>query len=1536
MAARSVSLVQLTAALVAARKALRLDAVSSLLLALPRQNRINKRFSTSYTNKLMKQTNNALKYLLAQYRAIFKNAYFKGLVPAMLVTAGLAAGQANAAAVTDIDTINTSADEIFEIDGEAADGNNQLQLNVSSGDSLDKDLNIIVGDKDHHIQTATSNTAGSTVLFNGNGHNITITDDDNTVGGFTFGGSSVTSKLQIKNLGTLTIDGAKVNLNVPDSNTNIANNQVGVDVGANNVIIQNGALVNLNNELDGSGNRANTILRGYNIEITGEDTIVNVGSTDLTGSNTTKNTKAVLGWQQFRDEQGGVDYSGSNITVDGATINLTGIQVEGSFGASSYHPGYTARVAGNSFIADNARIVVSGGASGGAMFEVHETTLNNSVLDIKDGVVLNLEMQDYSTNFKDKKEEKDANINYNGTATINGGLVKVDGALMVTRGGTLKIADDVVLTAVSDAADDTFDGAIHVSLNGTPTGNYKNTVLSTLELSSSTLNKFLNDKTEVIQDGTTTVADSLGQVNVGLGGRIHFTDTTQVEIAQFTFDNAAGAGHINVAGISDSSTGLQDTTAIEGGFTVDSVANALDGTRTIVASNMSIGRSLIADSTVTSTTDWEQVKSGNSSYAFRFEANDLTLGSERGTFLNQNNWNGFDSSESAIGAHELKAHRSITFIDGTSDVYTLQDDVVLDTTLGQSETILGSTTSATTGTLNGDDVTVDGGSIKIEGGAWTTTQGQAITLADGSLTVAAAHAGEEKKDGLDLAATIGGVATSLTVNGGAFVIDKATDASAEPTITVTGASGATALLDLRGTSVTWGSGSVTVAGASTRDSKTDILSDAGEGQLFITGAQFKNFITTDGATPSATKLTLGDDGVLFADGTISGDIDVGTFVTDAAAAGKVYFSGAGTFATTGALSITADTRRTDSDVLALGEGTIDAQSITLNNKGIAANNKGDLDKDIFTVSGGTLVVASGLSSPNSVVEFKSNGASGSILELDTDDNAQGGLINTNLRFSGANSGLYASQGQWAFAEGKDAYFAGGATFNVGASAEEYAILGDTVSLTLDNLNVTGTSRNTVAEGGSLTVNTMQAGDGSTFDVQGQFTINGRADIDGTSASTEIDEVKKADDTAGIDLAKATFNVNGPDAQLKLGNVATETLVKITAGELADKAKTTVDVNKALGDAVINLSNHGMLYLDFSSGTTITAQNAKDLKASLIDSMGNGILNVGSGSLDIKWDDETNLITSWDNVKDFANVEGVTSDKVMATLINKVAVGTVVTGGHYGAIQTDFAAPTALNIDGNLGLHQARDTDGDGAAYFVFSSDASGKQQAVGVSLATNSSLLLDGAGKIGAISGNLGSELVITQGQFSGANVGVTEVLGAIKDVGYVEVGNDTTVAGDITADELRVEAGNSLSNVFTDGAYNTVVTNADILGNASFSTQNLTLDARNGRALSYNDSWIMGQVEIGDTLKLLSNQTTDLVDTAGNAIHANELIIAGGTVKTVNTVLDSGSAILVGLDAQTRVDTDANDGINKTASYTGAFETQTLDLNGGALTNSR
>ena len=59
----------------------------------------------------VKLSNNALNFLLAQYRAIFKRAYVKGLASAVILTAGLAAGQAQAA-YTPLESGTASWDEI--------------------------------------------------------------------------------------------------------------------------------------------------------------------------------------------------------------------------------------------------------------------------------------------------------------------------------------------------------------------------------------------------------------------------------------------------------------------------------------------------------------------------------------------------------------------------------------------------------------------------------------------------------------------------------------------------------------------------------------------------------------------------------------------------------------------------------------------------------------------------------------------------------------------------------------------------------------------------------------------------------------------------------------------------------------------------------------------------------------------------------------------------------------------------------------------------------------------------------------------------------------------------------------------------------------------------------------------------------------------------------------------------------------------------------------------------------------------------------
>ena len=91
----------------------------------------------------MKLSNNAIKFLMAQYRAIYKNAYFKGIASAVILTAGLAAGQAQAADLdkdafgkleANAEVDSTTASNKLAISGSASNSN-KFTITVTSGDA---------------------------------------------------------------------------------------------------------------------------------------------------------------------------------------------------------------------------------------------------------------------------------------------------------------------------------------------------------------------------------------------------------------------------------------------------------------------------------------------------------------------------------------------------------------------------------------------------------------------------------------------------------------------------------------------------------------------------------------------------------------------------------------------------------------------------------------------------------------------------------------------------------------------------------------------------------------------------------------------------------------------------------------------------------------------------------------------------------------------------------------------------------------------------------------------------------------------------------------------------------------------------------------------------------------------------------------------------------------------------------------------------------------------------------------------------------
>ena len=119
----------------------------------------------------MKQTNNAIKFLMAQYRAIFKNAYFKGMATALVLTAGLAAGQAQAAdelyESTQSNISQAISSTIKPTDTATYPGPNLQLQNVAGNDGTgnsvaDKTVNVGSGE----YTTGTTGWAAGGILVN--------------------------------------------------------------------------------------------------------------------------------------------------------------------------------------------------------------------------------------------------------------------------------------------------------------------------------------------------------------------------------------------------------------------------------------------------------------------------------------------------------------------------------------------------------------------------------------------------------------------------------------------------------------------------------------------------------------------------------------------------------------------------------------------------------------------------------------------------------------------------------------------------------------------------------------------------------------------------------------------------------------------------------------------------------------------------------------------------------------------------------------------------------------------------------------------------------------------------------------------------------------------------------------------------------------------------------------------------------------------------------------------------------------------------
>ena len=815
----------------------------------------------------MKQTSSALTFLMAQYRAIFKRAYIKGIASAVLLTAGLAAGQAQAATYNSLTTINDASGDVITIDGTASPADT-ANIEVKDDDkTLNKDVVFNLGN-DSDFKITASGTAGTTVIMDGNKNDITINGNGTGSGDFTFGAEDADEKLQIKNLGTLTIqNNAKVTVTAGSGSSG-----AGVDVYADTIKIDN-STVDILQHVSGSSpdvKGQNAILRGKTITVTGSDAVINLGSADAARSG---GGRATLGWRSDAtldsNNNPTSNKAGSDITLSGgATLNLIGRTED----ANAYNT-QGSQVWGDSLTADKSFVEVSGA---GAQIWTHTNKFTDTSLHVANKAQLVIKPFEFRV-MKDGNTDNDHSFSFiNGTTTFDGGNLVVEGNLQVA--GTVVINDNVNLTAGEAAfnkedsakSNELYNGVLTVGLGSDFTSENDKAIEteSVLKISSSKLNEFLTASTtqtkyEDAQGTEKTYADKAGILSFGAGkATLYFTDTTQVDLSKFkwieTDMSASGAGNTAEAGA------IVYDTSLAGSGTQSNYSGATVGV-TVFASDMLVSKALD-----------EGAKKIN------LAATNLTLGSRSYTGTDSLNFSG------ATAQH-------LTF----EGDFNLADKVTLTSTrsVTQEGTEL---VVSDNGTITGDATFVSGGSLTVELGDYTANGD--FVISGGALTVQ--NTGATSKADSTLAMT--------------GKLDIVTSSSASGTIVVDGknASGDT-ILDLSKADVTF----------KAEGNKSFSLKVQSGGELVMDAADFQGLLTAEtSANKSGAQVTVGDSGTISLVGNASIAADK-LFSGSVAADGKLLFSGSGnTLDVDGQLTITGTAN------VNIGTGNeIVARSLQLNN-----------------------------------------------------------------------------------------------------------------------------------------------------------------------------------------------------------------------------------------------------------------------------------------------------------------------------------------------------------------------------------------------------------------------------------------------------------------------------------------------------------------------------------------------------------------------------------------------------------------------------
>ena len=450
----------------------------------------------------MKQTNNAIKFLMAQYRAIFKNANIAML--AAIAASALAAGQAQAA------------------------------KNITAWNSSDLSGSVVIGDGD------TFEVVGGGKVANETGFQLILSSGSTA----SIKGNAAGAEFSIKGDATssITLDANHENAGGDETNATLA---IGGNSAANDVASV--TVGSINNKLGtitvtGSGASAKSSLNAGTINIgvdsdTPDKALVNVAAF---GSLNASSTLEV-------GEAGKITI-GDNAAVTGSQINLNGGKVLFSGSVANTTLGSS----DSTIEIDGASIENVDDSHGGSI--VGDVTLTTGTIHAKHHMGINGK---FNANGGEIKVAATKNLTLKGTANINeGATLSNSGNLIVT--GKTTIADNATLTLGDNAvvqitgddqgADDaakTSTLTISKATFGTLTNGQNQKIKASGAAGTHAVLSFTDDKINLVDDGIIK-SDALDDEKVaieGAGDFKIFANTMELKNANVNIDKLIVAGN---------------------------------------------------------------------------------------------------------------------------------------------------------------------------------------------------------------------------------------------------------------------------------------------------------------------------------------------------------------------------------------------------------------------------------------------------------------------------------------------------------------------------------------------------------------------------------------------------------------------------------------------------------------------------------------------------------------------------------------------------------------------------------------------------------------------------------------------------------------------------------------------------------------------------------------------------------------------------------------------------------------------------------